>query len=299
MRLALCIGLVSACLSGFSAPAAGLWGSSSKELDRQVDQLVDQISASLAGKKVGKLAITEFPTLEGKSTELGKLLSEELTTRLFRTGRFQIIERQMLARVLEEQKLGASGVVDESTASRLGRLLGADALAIGTLADLGSTVRVNARLISSETGSVLGVATAAIPVTGETEGLLGRKGAPRPGGLDPARFDGTWEVTFSCAAQDMGQPYTLRFLATVKDALFHGQVGNEARGSFMTFDGAIGPDGKAVLTATGVTGDPRWSMHHEKPGSPVSFHVNAEFTGNRGVGKRVEMRACDMIFTRR
>ena len=131
-------------------------------LDSQLDNLTNQIVESLTQKQKSKIAVIEFSDLDGNITEFGKYLSEELITRLFLTNRFEVVERNLLNKILEEHKLNMSGLVDENTIKELGRLLGVDAIASGSITDLGENIKVNARLISTETGSVFSVASAKI-----------------------------------------------------------------------------------------------------------------------------------------
>jgi TolB-like protein len=53
-------------------------------------------------------------------------------------------------------------MIDQVSAQKLGKLLGVDAIASGTVTDLGKSLRVNARLISTNTGEVFAVAAAEI-----------------------------------------------------------------------------------------------------------------------------------------
>jgi len=50
------------------------------------------------------------------------------------TNVFELVERSRLSQVLGEQRLGSSGVVDESQAAQVGKILGVDALVTGSLA---------------------------------------------------------------------------------------------------------------------------------------------------------------------
>jgi len=97
---------------------------------------------------------------EGLSKALvNEYLAEELITRLYSTGKFEVIERQLLNKVLNEHKLTFSGLIDASSAQAVGKILGIDAIASGTVTDLGPSVKVNARLISTETGKIFAVAS--------------------------------------------------------------------------------------------------------------------------------------------
>jgi curli biogenesis system outer membrane secretion channel CsgG len=128
-------------------------------LDEQMNNLTAQIISSFNQSNVQKIAIIEFADLEGNVTQLGRFIAEELITRIFNIGRFDVIERNLLQKVLEEQKLGLTGYIDPETAISLGRVLGVDAIITGSITDLGNNIKINARLISTETGSVFAVAS--------------------------------------------------------------------------------------------------------------------------------------------
>jgi len=133
-------------------------------LDSGLDILVDQIIVSLSQNQKSKIAIIEFSDIvQGEITTLGKYIAEELTTRLYRTSKFDVIERQLMNKLLKEQELGLTGYIDDDTAVLLGRIFGVDAIASGSITDLGEFVKVNARLISAETGKVFSVASVKIP----------------------------------------------------------------------------------------------------------------------------------------
>lgn len=131
-------------------------------LDEQLDSLTNQIISSMDEEGKKTIAIIEFSNLDGEITEFGKYLAEELITRLFITQRFDVIERQMLNKVLNEQKLGASGIIDEDSAVSIGQLLGVDAIVTGSITDLGTTLKINTRMISTESGSIFSVASTKI-----------------------------------------------------------------------------------------------------------------------------------------
>lgn len=85
-----------------------------------------------------------------------------MITRLFITKKVEVVERQLLVKVLEEHKLNMTGVVDPTSAKELGKILGVDAIASGTITDLGTSVKLNARLITTETGKIFAVASVEI-----------------------------------------------------------------------------------------------------------------------------------------
>ena len=95
--------------------------------------------------------MVEFSDLSGGVTDLGRLLSEELITDLFSTRKYKVIERQLLNKIVAEHELEVQGIVEPKSAKALQEILGVDAIVSGTIADLGDSVRVNTRLISTET----------------------------------------------------------------------------------------------------------------------------------------------------
>ncbi|MDX1610265.1 MAG: CsgG/HfaB family protein [Halofilum sp. (in: g-proteobacteria)] len=105
-----------------------------------------------------------------------------LTDSLFRSGRFRVMERQKVSKVLQEQDFGASGRVSAPSAAKIGKVLGAETLVqavvteyapdfegsnigLGGLTDgllggikLGkksSLVAMNIRMFDAETGEVI------------------------------------------------------------------------------------------------------------------------------------------------
>ena len=68
---------------------------------------------------------------------LGTSASDILTTELFKTGAFIVVERAQLRRVLGEQSLGQSGAVNPETAAQAGKVLGLNALVTGSISQFG------------------------------------------------------------------------------------------------------------------------------------------------------------------
>lgn len=68
---------------------------------------------------------------------LGSSASDILTTELFKTGAFILIERAQLKQVLGEQALGQTGAINPETAAQAGRVLGLNALVTGSVSQFG------------------------------------------------------------------------------------------------------------------------------------------------------------------
>jgi len=105
------------------------------------------------------IAVVEFSDLRGNVTDFERFVAEQLITRLYQTGKVKVIERQLLNKVIAEQKLTLTGIVDPASYQKLGRLLGVDAIASGRVTDLGRSVIINARLIDTSTAEIFAVAS--------------------------------------------------------------------------------------------------------------------------------------------
>ncbi len=107
--------------------------------------------------KKTKVAVLDFQ-LQGEGFEtgdMGAIVAEWFITALVRDGRLEVVERGLLKQILEEQKLGLSGVLDETTATRIGRLLGVETIISGSVLKLREVLEVNARIIDVETAAII------------------------------------------------------------------------------------------------------------------------------------------------
>lgn len=130
-----------------------------KTLSASVEDLASQIGGYIEKEQKKKIAIVPFSDLNGQVNVLGKYLAEELTTQLFKTGKLEIIERNLLDKVFQELKLGETGAIDAVTAKKLGKIAGVDAIVTGTLTDIGPLIGINCRLIDAQSGKIIAVAS--------------------------------------------------------------------------------------------------------------------------------------------
>jgi len=109
----------------------------SKILLLLVAALVLQLTASAQLKK--RVAISRFEDRSGTGWHgLGSGVADMLATALVKSGKFAVIERDELDKVISEQKLGESGLVTPQTAPKVGQLLGAELFVIGAVTECGT-----------------------------------------------------------------------------------------------------------------------------------------------------------------
>jgi len=107
--------------------------------------------------KKAKIAVLDFQ-LQGdgyETMDMGKIVSEWLITALVKDGRFDVVERRLLEKILAEQKLALTGLVDATSAAKLGRVLGVKIIISGSVMKFQNVMEVNARIIDVESASII------------------------------------------------------------------------------------------------------------------------------------------------
>jgi curli biogenesis system outer membrane secretion channel CsgG len=85
-----------------------------------------------------RLAVSRFEDRTGSGYHsLGEGIADMLITALVKSGKFIVIERQEIERVLQEQQFGGSGMVTPETAPKVGQILGAELFIVGSVSEFG------------------------------------------------------------------------------------------------------------------------------------------------------------------
>jgi curli biogenesis system outer membrane secretion channel CsgG len=91
---------------------------------------------------------------------LRKGIADVLITELAANDSIRVVERDQLQKLLEEQDLATSGRVDEATAVKVGKLLGAQHMIFGGFViDMKGRMRLDARAVNVETSEIEYVST--------------------------------------------------------------------------------------------------------------------------------------------
>lgn len=120
--------------------------------------LLSTSAAVAANSAKPTIGIADFEIV-GKSTHeanMRNVVSEWLTTYIVQSFRLNVVERQKLARVLEELALDQTGIINPEEAKKIGELSGAQALLVGSIFFVPDkdVLTVNCRLIDTTTGSI-------------------------------------------------------------------------------------------------------------------------------------------------
>jgi curli biogenesis system outer membrane secretion channel CsgG len=77
----------------------------------------------------------------GTNVDVGQGVSDLLVTYLVKDGTYSVIERKALDRILAEQNFSNSDRADASSAARIGKLLGVDAIIVGSVTQFGNDTK--------------------------------------------------------------------------------------------------------------------------------------------------------------
>lgn len=107
---------------------------------------------------------------------VGQGMSDMLVTELVKSGKYRVMERDALEKIMQEQKLGMTGMVTPESAAKVGQLLGVEVAIIGSVTEFGhskgdtggriknvrlgvssqaATVGIDIRFIDVNTGEIL------------------------------------------------------------------------------------------------------------------------------------------------
>jgi curli biogenesis system outer membrane secretion channel CsgG len=143
--------------------------------------------------------------LFGQDVDVGKGISDLLVTYLVKDGSYSVIERKALDKILAEQNFSNSDRANPTSAAKIGKLLGVDAIIVGSVTQFGNEtkntnvggaggglggfglggfghkkskaiVAVTARIVDIDTGEILAVAEGKGESARESTSLLGGGG---------------------------------------------------------------------------------------------------------------------------
>ncbi len=118
----------------------------------------------------GPVAVMPFKNLneDPSLTWLSNGIAETMISDLRRSGKVTVVERSQVDSALAEMALQGIKGTEESTASRVGKMVGARVMVVGGYQEAGSQLRITARFVNVETSVILDAAK----VTGPAEQVL-------------------------------------------------------------------------------------------------------------------------------
>ena len=108
---------------------------------------------------VTTLAIMNFTNRSpaGEWQWLSKGLADMLITDLSQAGELQVVERERMQKLFEEMALSTTGLIDEATAAKFGRVAKVDKALFGSFLKEGDNLSIEAHIIDVATGELIRV----------------------------------------------------------------------------------------------------------------------------------------------
>jgi len=163
--LVACTITVALSLSGCCCGGGGSRGGSNDtyyggKIAKGVRVYISPESKSKRRQTIHKVAVLPF---KGPTEHIGISVSDMIVTEILQSGRYELVERSQLAKVLGETELALSGLTS-SQAAEVAQMSGAQGVIIGTVSEYEQVaykgrkypaVGISARLIDSSTGKII------------------------------------------------------------------------------------------------------------------------------------------------
>jgi curli biogenesis system outer membrane secretion channel CsgG len=108
--------------------------------------LVASLTLPAAAQQKKRVAVVDFDyatvrdqvsAIFGTTQDVGKGISDLIVEKLVQSGNYSVIERKALDKILAEQNFSNSDRADATSAAKIGRILGVDAIIMGSITQFG------------------------------------------------------------------------------------------------------------------------------------------------------------------
>ena len=141
--------------------------------EEELKALSSDMGGALEKAGLKTIAIASCKNLDGKETDLGKLLAEELSVELVNQNKgVSVVDRSNLNRLMEEYKLTDEGLIDPENTKKL-KLAGIDALIFGTITPFENTYRVQLKAVATDSAKVVAATRGSITESESLNTLMG------------------------------------------------------------------------------------------------------------------------------
>jgi TolB-like protein len=241
------------------------------------------------------VAILNFETGSKEISSFGEIVPDLLAVNLAGNQSLQLVERAGIKKLLEEMGLGKTGLVDEQTSARIGKLTGAKFLVTGRAFIVGDQIYITAKIIGTETGMV-GAQLAKGPMDGDIGDVVQDLAtkvsaymAERGQQMLPKEQEEV-DVVAELRRKFEGKPLP-KFTVAVSESHLNRPIADPAVQTEITFL-------LRSLGATVVSSDKAASRQTEKPDILISGDAFSEYAGTTNnlisVKGRVELKATDV-----
>ncbi len=175
-----------------------------QDLDKEIASLSEKLCKTLVTKGVKKVATVDFVDLQGRPTEIGRFLAEQLSIEMINAEGISIVDRANIKNILAEHKLTEEGLVNPENAKKLGQFAGVDAILIGTVTPLDSDVVLTVKAISTETALAVAGAKASFRKTLEIQQMFRTPSTPSASPASAPSGSASYADSDTIASKDTG-----------------------------------------------------------------------------------------------
>lgn len=118
-------------------------------------QLILILLMTISAFAAGGVAVLPF-TAADKGEDYGLEISDHLMSFLAQSAFVTVVDRNSVAKIMQEIEFGMTGMVDEATAVEAGKLVGAEKIVVGSYTTSNGFFKINARIVDVATGVVTG-----------------------------------------------------------------------------------------------------------------------------------------------
>lgn len=117
-------------------------------------ELIIKLEKSI--KPPASIAITDFDTdKESKKFNLGFAVSEIITEEVQKSGKYVIVEKKNINKIISALELGQTGLFNSDKIVSIGKLINAQYLAVGSVTKLAGFYRISVRIVEVGTGTII------------------------------------------------------------------------------------------------------------------------------------------------
>lgn len=104
-----------------------------------VTLVLSLVTTSLEAQLKKRVAVARFQDKSGSGwNNIGDGVADMLVTALVKSGKFVVLEREEMEKIIQEQQFSNSAMVTPETATKVGKLLGVELLVIGSVSEFGT-----------------------------------------------------------------------------------------------------------------------------------------------------------------
>lgn len=149
---------------------------SAQNLIAETEGIARQLASAVAAAGYLSVAVIDPLDAADSPSAFGRFIAEEISGAMVNEGQLRVIDRLSLQRILEEQRLSVSGLVNDADAvQRIGDLAGVEVLIVGTYFVLGSNVRLSLKGLNVQTAESVAAVNATLFLDDSVMGLFGSR----------------------------------------------------------------------------------------------------------------------------